>query len=84
MLKVSDVSKERRIARGIRAEALMTDEVLQDVLQELEDRWLQAIVTSTPKEVDAREQAYRMLYTAKQFRAELLALLNDAKVLSMK
>lgn len=83
MRKFEGLSKDQRLARAKQAEALLSDELLNDVLERIETQWLEAISNSAPSDVDKREMAYTMLYGAKRFRAELRAIANDF-VMTMK
>lgn len=74
-------SVSERVAEGLHANNLLEDPVLNDVLDRIENNWLQAIVNSTPSDGDKRELAYTMLYGAKRLRTELKALIQDAQLL---
>lgn len=84
MIKTEGLSTEQRLARSQHAKNLQDDELLTDILNEMEDRWLRAIANSVPEAAEKRELAYTMLYGIKQFRAELTAAINDAYVIESR
>ena len=70
----------REASRGIRAKALLEDEIVIDALDAIEAEMRADWEGSRPDETAAREDAYRMLRAAKAFRERLRKVIDDGAV----
>lgn len=59
-----------------RARALLSDELLQDAIQTIRDRQMQAFANSAPQDVETREQAHSRLCALNEVVSEIQSLID--------
>jgi hypothetical protein len=75
------MSDERAEAnRGIRAKAILEDELVLEAFAALEARYLAAWRSSEYTDTAGREEVYRMLRATQALRAEFETMIRDGKV----
>jgi hypothetical protein len=68
------------VSRGIRAKAILEDEIVVEALDAIEAELRGDWEGSRPGDTAAREESYRMLRAAKAFRERLRKVIDDGSV----
>jgi hypothetical protein len=74
------MTPEHEAARGEQARRLLTDELLVETLDRIEQEWNDAWQNSPARDVEGREMAYLILKSAQKFRKELMLIQEQGKV----
>lgn len=74
------MTNENAIARAKQAEQIVNDPLVIEILDALERKWLDAIVSSPVDDTEGREGAYRMLKSMQQFRGAFVSIMDDGKI----
>jgi predicted GNAT family acetyltransferase len=77
---MSEQKLRNEVQRAEHAERLLKDTLLNEVLSSLEETLYHNIKTSTYKQVDEREECYRMLRVVESFRGQFESLIRNGKV----
>ncbi len=70
----------REVSRGVRAKAIIEDEIVVEALDAIEVELRADWEGSPPLDAAGREEAYRMLGAAKAFRTRLAKVIDDGAV----
>jgi signal transduction protein with GAF and PtsI domain len=68
------------VSRGIRAKAIIEDEIVVEALEAIEAELRSDWEGSRPGDPAGREESYRMLRAAKAFRERLRKVIDDGSV----
>jgi hypothetical protein len=81
IIEKSRMTKIRReVSRGVRAKAILEDEIVAEALDAIEAELRADWEGSGPDDAAGREAAYRMLRSAKAFRERLRKVIDDGAV----
>lgn len=70
---------ERDIQRGERARQLLNDPMLRDAIDKMRETTYHNIRTSNFKQIDEREECYKMLKAIDHFEDEFTRIVNGGK-----
>lgn len=71
---------EEQMARGQRAELLLNNPLLNEILERIETTWTQKWKASKVEDTALREQAFLMLSNLEEFKRELRSVLDSGKL----
>jgi hypothetical protein len=71
---------EEQMARGKRAELLLNNPLLEEILGKIETTWTHKWKASKAEDTVLREQAYLMLSNLEEFKRELRSVLDSGKL----
>ncbi|HEY7246258.1 MAG TPA: hypothetical protein VH678_20485 [Xanthobacteraceae bacterium] len=71
---------ERAIFRGVRAEALLNDELLQESFATLDANYVQAWRTAPVRDVEMREKLWQAVNIVGKVKEHLTKIVNDGKL----
>jgi signal transduction protein with GAF and PtsI domain len=74
------VDSELEMVRGRQAKNLLDNELLQECLDTIENKFTSAWMNSALSQGDVREEAYRMLAACKEFRRQLTHIIETGKM----
>ena len=74
------MDKEREYRLGVRAGALLKDDLFAEVLTRLRAQYPEQWASSNPTDTDAREAAYQAVKTLNDIEGELRRMENSARV----
>jgi hypothetical protein len=75
-----DDNLEHDIGRGQKAELLLNDPLLNEVLQKIERNWMQKWQASEVGDTTLRETAFLLLKNLEEFKRELRAIVDNGKM----
>lgn len=75
-----DDQLENDMARGKRAELLLNDPLLVEILEKIEKTWTLKWRGSKVEDTAVREQAFLMLANLEEFKRELRSVLDSGKM----
>ena len=78
------VDKEKEYRLGVRAGALLKDDLFMEVITRLRAQFTEEWRSSTPTDLDAREKAYLGHQALDRIEGELQSMENDARVIEKK
>jgi hypothetical protein len=70
----------REASRGVRARAILEDEIVVGALDAIEAELRADWESSRPEDAAGREESYRMLRSARAFRERLRKVIDDGSV----
>lgn len=77
---MNEKETKERIKRGAKAKQLLNDPMIQEFLEELRNDLFHNIRTSHFKDVDEREELYKMLRIADRFEQMFILHINTGKL----
>lgn len=73
------MTKEQLLARGRKAALLLEDELVQEILAEIEDAYVQNWRSTAAKDTETREKMYFAVQVVAQFREHLKVVCDNGK-----